>query len=129
MSAAALDTELQRRPGLRIIADMFGEEIAAQRLDSVGAGPKRLADLLVDVAYGQVWADETLGRRERSLITVALLTALGRDEELAAHLRGARANGCTDEELFETMIHVILYAGFPAGLGGVRILNEKRAEP
>lgn len=128
MSGTDLSAEMLRRPGLRIIAEMFGEETAARRLDPVGVGPKRLASLLVDVAYGQVWADETLSRRERSLIAVALLAALGRDEELAAHFRGARSNGCTDEELFETMIHVILYAGFPAGLGGIRVLNEHRAK-
>ncbi len=71
-------------------------------------------DLLTRYAWGEVWTRPGLGRRERSLITVAMLVALGRDEELVLHLRGARANGVSVEELAEVLLQSAIYAGVPA---------------
>lgn len=78
---------------------------------------------------GAMWAREGLDRRTKSAVTLALLTALGREEELAVHVRVARRNGMTREEIAETFIHTSLYTGVPFvraafAIAG-RVLDEK----
>lgn len=72
-------------------------------------------DFVTEQAWGAVWTRPGLSLRERSLITVALLTALGRDEELPLHVRGAISNGVTADEIREVIMHTSVYAGIPVG--------------
>jgi 4-carboxymuconolactone decarboxylase len=72
-------------------------------------------------AWGGVWSREGLSLRDRSLITVAVLTALHRPEELRLHMHGALQNGLTKAELEETMVQVGVYAGFPAAVAGNKV--------
>ena len=69
---------------------------------------------ITETAWGTLWADETLDRRTRSLITIAILAALGRHEELALHLRATTSTGATPEEVRAALMHVAVYAGVPA---------------
>ena len=69
---------------------------------------------ITETAWGTLWADETLDRRTRSLITIAILAALGRHEELALHLRATTNTGATPEEVRAALMHVAVYAGVPA---------------
>lgn len=110
--------------GLAVYTDMFGEERARRRLDSDDPGETRLTKLLLEYAYGSVWSDPRLTRRERSLITVALLAGLGRNDELESHIGAALKNGCDTSELQEVMIHVGLYCGFPATISGQKVLKK-----
>jgi 4-carboxymuconolactone decarboxylase len=71
-------------------------------------------DFITRCAWGGVWAREGLDRRSRSCITLAVLTALGRDDELAMHVRAARTNGLTAAEIGEVLLHTAVYAGVPA---------------
>ena len=77
--------------------------------------------LLTEFGYGAVWARPGLDLKTRSLITVALLAALNRPEELRGHVRGALNLGLTEAEIFEALIHVLPYAGAPAMQAGLRI--------
>jgi 4-carboxymuconolactone decarboxylase len=70
--------------------------------------------LLTETAWGSVWARDGLDRRTRSLITIALLAALGRDHEVAMHLRASRNTGASPEDIAEALLHVAVYAGVPA---------------
>jgi 4-carboxymuconolactone decarboxylase len=83
-----------------------------------------LARLTEDVLFGQVWADTALSQRDRSLITVAALVALGRTEQLRSHLRRALDNGLGKDELAATMTHLAFYAGWPAGMTGATELKK-----
>jgi 4-carboxymuconolactone decarboxylase len=65
-------------------------------------------------AWGEVWTRDGLDRRTRSAITLAVLTALGREQELALHVRGARRNGLSEAEIAEVLLHTAVYAGVPA---------------
>jgi 4-carboxymuconolactone decarboxylase len=65
-------------------------------------------------AWGAVWTREGLDRRTRSIITLTALTALGRENEIAMHVRAALGNGLTQEEIAEVLIHTAVYAGVPA---------------
>jgi 4-carboxymuconolactone decarboxylase len=69
---------------------------------------------ITEMAWGAVWSRPDLDRRTRSLITIAILAALGREHELALHIRASRNTGVSDDELREALLHVAIYAGVPA---------------
>lgn len=71
-------------------------------------------ELIAEAAWGHVWSRPDLTKRERSLITIALLAGLGRDEELALHLRATANTGTSREDVREALMHVAIYAGVPA---------------
>jgi 4-carboxymuconolactone decarboxylase len=81
----------------------------------------KLSALTEDPLYSQVWEDADLSKRDRSLITVAALVALGRADELPAHLRRATENGLTKTELAAAITHLAFYAGFPAAISASAI--------
>ena len=81
-------------------------------------------DLLTRYAWGEIWTRPGLDRRTRSCITVAMLIALNRMEELAMHLRGALNNGVTVEELREVLLQAAVYCGVPAANSAFRIASE-----
>ena len=75
-------------------------------------------------AWGDIWQREGLDLKTRSLITVAMLTALGKTQELKAHVRGALNNGATEEELQEVLLQATIYCGVPAAVEGFRAATE-----
>lgn len=79
-----------------------------------------LADLITRHAWGDVWQREGLDMRTRSLVTVAMLVALGKPTELEGHVRGALANGATPEEIREVLLHAGVYCGLPAAAEAFR---------
>ena len=101
---------------------MAEEKTRAQQL--VGDVVPRLAELTDEVLFGDVWARPGLSPRDRSLITVAALTALGRTDQLRAHLDLALENGVTREELAEAATHLAFYAGWPAGMSAATTLKQ-----
>lgn len=76
------------------------------------------------VLFDEVWERAGLSRRDRSLVTVAALTAMGRTDQLKFHLAYARRNGVTDEELQEALLHLAFYAGWPNGMGATAVLKQ-----
>lgn len=105
---------------------MSGElSIARRAFGDVAPG---LADLTDRVLFGEVWERPGLGKRDRSLVTVAALVAGVRQNELPGHFRRALENGVTREELVELVTHLAFYAGWPAGNTAVRILRTVFAE-
>ncbi|MFK0386259.1 4-carboxymuconolactone decarboxylase [Agrobacterium sp. NPDC090273] len=70
--------------------------------------------LITESAWGTVWSGNHWTKRERSMVTIALLAALGQDEELAMHVRATVNTGATDEDIREALLHVAIYAGVPA---------------
>ena len=101
---------------------MAHEESRAQQL--VGDIAPKLAELTDEVLFGDVWLRPGLSPRDRSLITVAALTALGRTDQLQSHLRLALDNGVTREELAELPTHLAFYAGWPAGMSAAITLKQ-----
>jgi 4-carboxymuconolactone decarboxylase len=84
----------------------------------------KLSALVDSPLYSEVWEDADLSKRDRSLITVAALVALGHSDELPAHLRRAIANGVTKTELAALITHLAFYAGFPAAITASVIAND-----
>ncbi|MEM6486666.1 MAG: 4-carboxymuconolactone decarboxylase [Pseudomonadota bacterium] len=83
---------------------------------------------ITDGAWGSVWARDTLPLRERSMMTIALLAALGHWEELAMHVRATRNTGATPEDIREALLHVAVYAGVPAANRGFQVARAALAE-
>lgn len=97
----------------------------------VGGGRKmfgdfapKLAELTDDVLFADVWNRPELSARDRSLITVAVLTAAGNTGQLGFHLGRAVENGVTQEELIEAITHVTLYAGWPQGMAAMGVAQQ-----
>ncbi len=79
-------------------------------------------------AWGEVWARPGLDRRTRSCVTLAVLTALGRRDEIAMHVRAARRHGLTPEEIAEVLLHTAVYAGVPAANAAFTIADRTLRE-
>lgn len=84
----------------------------------------KLAELTDDMLFEDVWNRPELSARDRSLITVAVLTAGGNTEQLGSHLGRALQNGVTQEELIEAITHVTLYAGWPWGMSAMGVAKR-----
>ena len=88
-----------------------------------GTVPK-LAEISDTLIYGEVWERPGLSRRDRSLITVAALIAMGRDKQLDGHLARALANGVTKDEISELITHLAFYAGWPAAMTAALVAKQ-----
>ncbi len=80
--------------------------------------------LITESAWGHVWSRPGLTKRERSLITIALLAALGHHDEVAMHTRATANTGATPDDLMEVMLHVAIYAGVPAANHNIKIIKD-----
>jgi 4-carboxymuconolactone decarboxylase len=100
--------EPQQGPGRTLIGDFL---------------PK-MASLTDDMLFADIWARPELSRRDRSLITVAVLIANGSTEQLAPHLRLAGQNGLTETELKEVITHLAFYAGWPRAMSAITVAKE-----
>jgi 4-carboxymuconolactone decarboxylase len=83
---------------------------------------------VTQACWGSIWARPELPRHTRSLLNIAMLCALNRSTELAVHVRGAVANGCTEVEIRETILHASVYCGMPAGMEGEFLLVDVAEE-
>ncbi|UED88069.1 carboxymuconolactone decarboxylase family protein [Streptomyces profundus] len=92
--------------------------------DLVRRTAPKLADLTDDVLFADLWQRPELSPRERSLVTVAALVALGRDAQLTGHLNRALDNGLTPGELAEAITHLAFYAGWPAAMSATGVLAQ-----
>ncbi|MGH6859118.1 MAG: 4-carboxymuconolactone decarboxylase [Phyllobacterium sp.] len=81
-------------------------------------------DLITEAAWGHVWSRPQWTRRERSIVTIALLAALGQDEELVMHIRATLNTGATQEDIREALLHVAIYAGVPAANHAIKLTKQ-----
>ncbi len=85
-------------------------------------------DLITEGAWGSVWSRDTISKRERSMLTIALLAALGHWDEVAMHVRASANTGASPDDIREAMLHVAIYAGVPAANHALKIIKETYAE-
>ena len=110
--------------GLRIRRKVLGDDYVDKALKETDDFSRPLQELIIEYGWGFVWARPGLTLKERSLVNVAALTVLGRYNELKSHLRGARTNGCTKEEIREVLLQMAVYAGVPAASEGFSVARE-----
>lgn len=104
--------------GAEVLQKLFG---AAPR---AGALPEAFMDITVEHLFGKVWTRPGLELQERSMITLAALTVLGRENELRIHLRGAANLGIPREKIEEIMMHLAHYGGWPCAVSALRVVKE-----
>ncbi len=100
--------------GMAVRREVLGNEHVDQASSAATPFTEAFQDLITRFAWGEVWSRPGLDRRTRSCITIALLAALGHEEELAMHVRAALEGGVTAEEIREVLLHTAVYAGIPA---------------
>jgi 4-carboxymuconolactone decarboxylase len=115
--------------GLAIRRAVLGQEYVDRSLAQADEFTRPLQELTTEYCWGTVWSRPGLPRKVRSLLTLAMLTALNRPHELALHVRGALRNGCTREEIREVLLQAAIYCGIPAAVGSFRIAQEVFREP
>lgn len=117
-----MDTQYDR--GLATREQVMGKDFVAEALGKATAFTAPLQDHITRNAWGDVWQRDGLDLKTRSLITVAMLVALGKQHELKGHVRGALNNGVTPEELQELLLHATVYCGVPAVAEAFRTAAE-----
>ncbi|MBW1774623.1 MAG: 4-carboxymuconolactone decarboxylase [Deltaproteobacteria bacterium] len=106
--------------GLAVRREVLGSEYVDKAIASTDDFTKPLQDLINEYCWGTVWSRPGLPRKTRSLINLALLTAMSKPDELKLHLRGALNNGCSKEEIMEVLLHTAIYCGMPAAVSSFR---------
>jgi 4-carboxymuconolactone decarboxylase len=114
--------------GMRIRREVLGDAHVDRAVEGTTEFTAPFQDFITRYAWGSVWTREELDRRTRSAVTLAVLTALGRENELAMHLRAARTNGLTRQEISEVLLHTAVYAGVPAANAAFAIAQRVLAE-
>jgi 4-carboxymuconolactone decarboxylase len=110
--------------GMKVRREVLGDDYVDRAIERTSEMTAPFQELATRFAWGSVWAREGLDRRMRSAITLAILATLGRDAELAMHVRAARRNGLTAEEIGEVLLHTGVYAGVPAANAGLAIAQQ-----
>jgi len=114
--------------GMKVRREVLGDEHVDRAIERTTPFTADFQDLITRYAWGEIWARPGLDRRTRSFITLATLVALGREEELAMHVRAALRIGLTPDEIKEVLLHSAIYCGVPAANGAFavaqRVLDE-----
>jgi 4-carboxymuconolactone decarboxylase len=114
--------------GMRIRREVLGDEHVDRAVARTTPFTADFQDLITRYAWGEIWARPGLDRRTRSCVTLTALIALGHFDELAMHLRAARRNGLTDDELKEVLLQAAIYCGVPAANHAFAVAAEVLAE-
>jgi 4-carboxymuconolactone decarboxylase len=119
-----MDERERFETGMKIRREVLGDAHVDAAIAKRNRFSEAFQDLITRYAWGEIWTRPGLPRQTRSLITVAMLVALNREEELRMHLRAALKNGATQEEIRETLLQSAIYCGVPAANSAVRIAQE-----
>jgi len=116
------------RTGIEIRREIFGKEVTDRQIEQASRFLAPMQEVVSRYCFGETWSREGLTRRERSMITLAALCAMGRTHELRIHVKGALANGVTPLEIRELLLHTMVYAGVPLGVDAFHNAAESLAE-
>jgi len=114
--------------GMKVRREMFGPELAEKAIANASDFAKAWHDMMTRYCFGETWNRPGLGRRDRSLITLAMLISQGRELETKMHVKGGLANGLTVDEIQELVLHAMIYCGVPASFGALRAAEEALRE-
>lgn len=110
--------------GLKVRKEVLGDEYVEASLAKATPYTMVMQELTTEFCWGTVWTRPGLERKTRSLINIAMITALNRPNEVRLHIRGALNNGCTKEEITEALMQATIYCGVPAGIDSFKVMQE-----
>lgn len=115
--------------GMRTRREVLGDAHVDRAVAAATPFTQPFQDFIVGAAWADVWSRDGIDRRTRSVVTLSVLMALGHWEELRMHVRAARRNGLTDDEIAEVLLHATVYCGAPAGNKAFAVAAEVLGEP
>ena len=110
--------------GMKVRREVLGDEHVDRATANATEFSKPFQEMITRTAWGEVWTRDGLDRKTRSCITLAILTALRAENEIPMHVRAAKRNGLTDEEILEVLIHTAVYAGVPAANSAIALAQK-----
>jgi 4-carboxymuconolactone decarboxylase len=119
-----MDDQRRHDQGMTIRRAVLGDAHVDRAIAATTDFTADFQDLITRYAWGDIWSRPGLDRRTRSCLTLAILAALGHDEELAMHVRAAPRNGVTHAEINEVLLHVAIYAGVPTANRAFKIAQQ-----
>ena len=122
-----MDKQLMDK-GLAVRREVLGDEYVDRAMKNVDDFNKPFQEMVSEYCWGQCWTDETLSRRERSILNLGMLAALGKPHEFELHFRAALGNGLSKEELRAVLMQIAVYCGVPAGVDCFRIAKQVLGE-
>jgi len=114
--------------GLAVRRAVLGDEYVDKATRNVDDFNRKFQELVSEFCWGECWTDETLSHRERSILNLGMIAALGRMQEFELHFRGALRNGMTRDELRAVLTQIAVYCGIPAGIDAFRTARKVLAE-
>lgn len=123
-----MDESDRYETGMKVRRAVLGDQHVNHTQATTNSFNADFQDLITRYAWGEIWSRPGLPRPTRSLLTIAMMVALGRDEELRLHLRAAANNGVTRDDIRETLLQCAIYCGVPAANQAFRIAAEVFAE-
>lgn len=123
-----MDKQLMDK-GLATRREVLGDEYVDRAMKNADDFNRPFQEMVSEYCWGQCWTDETLSRRERSILNLGMLAALGKPHEFELHFRAAMTNGLSKDELRAVLIQIAVYCGVPVGVDCFRIAKHVLAEP
>ncbi len=114
--------------GLSVRRSVLGEAHVDRATEATTEFDQPFQTLITEGAWGTVWADDTISRRERSMLTLALLAATGNFEEIPMHIRATANTGATKRDVMQAFLHVAIYAGVPKANHAIKLAKATYAE-
>ncbi len=114
--------------GLAVRRAVLGSDYVDRSIAAADDFNRPMQELVTEYCWGEVWTRPGLPRKTRSLINLAMLTALNRPHEVKIHLKGALNNGCSKDEIMEVLLQTAIYCGVPAAIDSFRLAREVFAE-
>ncbi|MGD9480413.1 4-carboxymuconolactone decarboxylase [Shinella sp. G-2] len=127
MADAATPSERYRQ-GMATRRAVLGEAHVERATAAATTFDQPFQELITEGAWGTVWSRPGWTKRERSMVTIALLAALGHDEEVAMHVRATANTGASREDIAEALLHVAIYAGVPAANRAIKVAKQVFAD-
>ncbi|HMN72182.1 MAG TPA: carboxymuconolactone decarboxylase family protein [Rhodoblastus sp.] len=117
------DSDLFKQ-GLAVRSEVLGADYVKKSLESADEFMMAFQNITTEMCWGYAWTRPGLDKRTRSIVNLAMLTALSKPNELKLHVRGALTNGLSVEEIKEILLHATVYCGIPAGLEAFKAAHE-----
>ena len=118
------ETSEKFRKGMAVRRKVLGDAYVDASLERMTEFTRDLQTVITEHAWGDIWTRDGLSLKQRSLVNLAILSALNRPHELELHVRGAINNGCTPDEIREVLLQTAVYAGLPSGLDSFRVAKR-----
>jgi 4-carboxymuconolactone decarboxylase len=116
------------KDGMAVRRAVLGDAHVDRAESSKSSFDAPFQQMITETAWGNLWADDTLTQRERSMLTLALLAATGNFEEIPMHIKATQNTGASPEDVMQSFLHVAVYAGVPRANHAIKLAKETYAE-